>query len=50
MHALVSNDVFARLPPEVQDAVLICAVAIARLEEADQRVAIAYLMAAIKLG
>jgi hypothetical protein len=29
---------------------LICAVAIARLEEPDQRVAIAYLMAAIKPG
>jgi hypothetical protein len=50
MPVLADSDIFARLPVEVQDAVLICANVLQRLDDEDQRIAVAVLMAAAKLG
>jgi hypothetical protein len=50
MSALADNAIVNRLEPATRDAILICAAAIARLEDEDQRVAIAVLMAAVRLG
>jgi hypothetical protein len=47
---LADSHVFARLPASVQDAVLVCAVVLERLDDADQRLAVAVLMSAAKLG
>jgi len=43
-------DVVARLPPEVQDAVTICAVGLEKLADPDRRMAVATLKVAVKLN
>jgi hypothetical protein len=47
--AIADNPVVNRLEPETRDALLVCAHAIAQLEEEEQRVVIACLMAAFRL-
>jgi hypothetical protein len=48
--SLADSAVVARMPQEVQDAILVCAVALEKLANEDQRLVIAVLMAEVKLG
>jgi hypothetical protein len=50
MPALVDHPVLDRLDPPTRDAVLICAAALGRLGDEEQRVAVSILMVAVKLG
>jgi hypothetical protein len=50
MPAIAETDVFSALPADVRAAVLACAAVLERLDNEGQRIAVAVLMSAVRLG